>query len=205
MADETWIVPPQATPIHGSDPFVGLDATVVDFWRLAMSDLSMNNTRGYLAEFLVAKALGLHDVVRVEWDAYDLLLDKIQIEVKSSSYLQAWEQPRPSRIVFTGLRGTRYHPRHGYDPDGKRLNAHVYVFSVQTAITHNEYRPLDISQWSFYVVKRSALERQRTASVGLDTVVRLAGGATVWSELRSTVFQVAEGEEIDDAPWWLKP
>lgn len=179
-----------------------MDATVADFWRFAMSDLRMNNTRGYLAEFLVAKALGLNDVTRVEWDAYDLLLDKIRIEVKSSAYLQAWEQPRPSRIVFSGLRGTRYHPRHGYDPSGKGLNAHVYVFCVQTAVAHEDYRPLDLDQWSFYVVKRSALERQRSASVGLDTVVRLANRDTAWAELRPTVVRAAQGEEVDEAPWW---
>lgn len=204
MADETWIVPPPAPPIHGSEPFVGADATVVDFWRFAMSDLRMNNTRGYLAEFLVAKAFGLSNVNRVEWDAYDLQLDKIRVEVKSSAYLQAWEQPRPSRIVFSGLRGTRYHPRHGYDPSGKGLNAHVYVFCVQTATDHEDYRPLDLGQWSFYVVKRSALERQGSASVGLDTVLRLAEGDTSWAELRSAVLQAAEGEEVDETPWWVE-
>lgn len=125
--DESWIVPPRASPIHGDDAFVGTDATVNDFWRFAMSDLRMNNTRGYLAEFLAAKALGLHEVNRIEWDAYDLLLDGIRVEVKSSAHLQAREQPRPSRIGFSGLKGTRYHPKHQYDPAGKQLNAHVYV------------------------------------------------------------------------------
>ena len=145
MADEAWIVPPPASALDGSDHFIGLDATVADFWRFAMNDLRMNNARGYLAEYLVAKALDLRDVTRVEWDAYDLLLDGVRVEVKSSAYLQAWEQPRLSRIEFSGLRGTRYHPRHGYDPSGKRLNAHVYVFCVQTATSHEDYRPLDLA------------------------------------------------------------
>jgi len=202
MADEAWIVPPPVSPIDGSDRFVGLDATVADFWRFAMSDLRMNNARGYLAEFLVAKALGLHDVSRVEWDAYDLLLDGIRVEVKSSAYLQAWEQRRPSRIVFSGLRGTRYHPRHGYDPAGKGLNAHVYVFCVQTARMHEDYRPLDLGQWSFHVLPRSVLERQGSASIGLDAVTRLANGATSWSDLRKGVLQAAEGEEVNEADWW---
>lgn len=192
-----------ASPIRGSDRFVGADAKVFDFWQFAMSDLRMNNTRGYLAEFLVSRALRLHNVRRVEWDAYDLLLGETRVEVKSSAYLQAWEQPRPSRIVFSGLRGTRYHPRHGYDPRGKGLNAHVYVFCVQTAMAHEDYNPLDLDQWLFYVVKRSALEGQGTASVGLDTVVRLAMGNTAWADLRAAVLQAAEGEEVDETLWWL--
>jgi YD repeat-containing protein len=202
MVDEPWIVPPPAIPIHGSDRFFGVDATIADFWQFAMSDLRMNNTRGYLAEFFVAKALGLHQVMRVEWDAYDLLLGQTRIEVKSSAYLQAWEQRRPSRIIFSGLRGTRYHPRHGYDPGGKGLNAHVYVFCVQTAMVHDDYNPMDLDQWLFYVVKRSALEELGSASIGLDAVVRLADGNTAWSDLRPVVLRAAEGEEVAKTPWW---
>lgn len=101
-----------------------------------MNDLRVNNVRGYLAEFLVARALGLNEARKVEWDECDLRLDGIKVEVKSSAYLQTWEQPRLSRISFSGLCGTRYHPRHQFDPAGKQLNAHVYVFCVQTAKLH---------------------------------------------------------------------
>ena len=70
-----------------------------------MPDLRMNNVRGYLAEFLVAQAVG-SKAARVEWDDYDVLApDGTRIEVKSSGLLQAWEQAGPSRIVFSGLRG----------------------------------------------------------------------------------------------------
>ncbi|QHC65725.1 hypothetical protein GSU68_03410 [Rathayibacter sp. VKM Ac-2759] len=87
------ITPPdQRDPLTGDEPFIGLDARVLDFWRFAMSDLTMNNTRGYLAEFLVARALGLNDVRRIEWEAYDLEFDGITIEVKSTAPLQAWPQ-----------------------------------------------------------------------------------------------------------------
>lgn len=202
MDENNWIVPPPATDLNGQEPFEGANASVIDFWRFAMSDLRMNNTRGYLAEFLVANAIGLEKVKRTEWDAYDLLLDDIRIEVKSSAYLQAWEQPRLSRISFSGLRGTRYHSRHGYDPAGKGLNAHVYVFCVQTAKTHETYRPLDISQWSFYILKRSTLFQHGGSSIGLDAVTRLSNGATAWTDLRSKIIQAASAEFVEDSPWW---
>ncbi|MFJ4294938.1 hypothetical protein [Curtobacterium sp. NPDC089689] len=203
MTDDEWLQPPVIRPARGDDTFIGVPATVADFWQFALGDLRMNNARGYLAEFLVAKALGMTEVHRVEWDAYDLLLDdRIRVEVKSSAYLQAWEQPRLSRIEFRGLRGTRYHPRHGDDPAGKQLNAHVYVFCVQMATTHAEYQPLDMSQWDFYVAAKSTLENAGVGhSLGLATVTRIATKAGV-SNLRDVVVDAADGEQVNDAPWW---
>jgi hypothetical protein len=111
VADDAWMQPPERPGLTGAESFVGVDASVTEFWRFAMSDLRMNNTRGYLAEFLVAKAVGLSDVRRIEWDAYDLLVDGwIRVEVKSLAYLQMWEQRRLSRIEFSGLRGTEVRP-----------------------------------------------------------------------------------------------
>jgi len=38
MTDE-WIRPPLRPPLAGRERFAGLDATVTDFWRFALSDL----------------------------------------------------------------------------------------------------------------------------------------------------------------------
>ena len=56
VTDE-WIRPPRLEPLRGDEAFRGVKATVQDFWAFAMSDLRTNNVRGYLAEFLVAKAV----------------------------------------------------------------------------------------------------------------------------------------------------
>ena len=204
-ADDAWMQPPERPALTGGEPFVGAgDAWVTDFWRFAMSDLRMNNTRGYLAEFLVAKAIGLGEVRRVEWDAYDLLIDEwIRVEVKSSAYLQMWPQWRLSRIEFSGLRGTRYDVYHGDDPGGRQFNAHVYVFGVQTAIDHNAYEPRDISQWEFYVLSKSDLEQGQVGqSLGLETLQRLSGGRTSWEDLRSRVLAKSDGQTVNSEPWW---
>lgn len=51
MTDEAaWLRPGPAATLLGSERFVGLDATVADFWRWAFSDLRDNTTRGILAE-----------------------------------------------------------------------------------------------------------------------------------------------------------
>ena len=71
VVDEKTVVP-SPVELDGSERFVGVDASVLDFWRFAMNDLRMNNVRGYLAEFLVARAVGASGH-RIEWDAYDVL------------------------------------------------------------------------------------------------------------------------------------
>jgi len=80
----------------------------------------VNNVRGYLAEFLVARAVDA-TLPRTEWDAFDVLTpDGVKVEVKSSAYLQVWDQRRFSRIVFTGLRGRTWTPQ-----DGRGHRRHV--------------------------------------------------------------------------------
>jgi hypothetical protein len=204
--EPVWIVPPEREVLRGEQPFEGLGgSTVSAFWQFALGDLRMNNARGYLAEFIVAKSLGLEQVRRVEWDAYDILWEGIAIEVKSSAYLQAWDQRRLSDIRFGGLKGTRFHPRHDLDPLGKRYNAQVYVFCVQTAKDHNEYDPLNIDQWEFFVVPRTALAATAYNSIGLSAVASLSNGPTTRIDLKEAVMRAAVGQSRSDdaAEWWL--
>lgn len=64
---------------------MGCDATVVDFWRFAMSDLRTNNVRGYLAEFLVARAVGTLGP-RVEWYAFEVLTSEGTARVRATAF-----------------------------------------------------------------------------------------------------------------------
>lgn len=183
---ELWFSAPPATTLGGSERFVGCDANVTDFWAFAMSDLRMNNVRGYLAEFLVAKAVGAPGG-RVEWDAYDVRSPEgIRIEVKSSAHLQVWDQRRLSRIAFTGLRGRTWTPQDGESSEAT-FNADVYVFCVQTAQAHAEYNPLDVSQWDFYVVSRDAIVNLGFKSIGLASLRRLTSGPVEYEELSDAI------------------
>jgi hypothetical protein len=89
-----------------------IDAHVTDlpsvggFWSWAFSDLKENTTRGVLAEFLVASALGIVGDVKAAWEPYDLkTYSGIRIEVKASGYLQAWSTLKHSTINFSSLKG----------------------------------------------------------------------------------------------------
>lgn len=181
MADE-WTKVPPVRPLTGAEEFIGIEATVTDFWRFAISDLKMNNVRGYLAEFLVAQAVGAVGQ-RVEWDAFDVETPTgIKIEVKSSAYIQAWDQRRPSNITFSGLRGRTWDARTGESPEAT-YNADVYVFCVETAKTHDAYDPLDTTQWQFYVAPMATIAATGYKSIGLPTLSRLTGGPITYADL----------------------
>jgi hypothetical protein len=57
VTESVWIQPRAAQRLTGSEPFSGLDAAVVDFWRWEFSDPRENTARGILAEYLVANAV----------------------------------------------------------------------------------------------------------------------------------------------------
>ena len=144
--------------------------TLRDFWAWAYSDLIGNTERGRLAEFIVAMALGITEGMSVSWDKYDLLSKEgIRVEVKTSAYLQSWEQQNLSKISF-GIQ-----PTYGwdsvtneYDAEKKR-QSDVYVFCVLKHKDQVTLNPLDLSQWDFYVLSTAALNKavpgQKTISL----------------------------------------
>lgn len=183
---EEWITPIARQPLKGNERFVGLDADVREFWAFAMSNLAINNVRGYLAEFFVAKAVGATGA-RIEWDAFDVLTPEgIKVEVKSAGHLQAWAQRRLSRISFGSMKGRTWTPEEGESPEAT-LNADVYVFAVQTATSHETYDVLDVGQWEFYVVSRAAIDGTGYRSIGMPTLRALVEEPVPYAELGDAI------------------
>ena len=142
----------------GNEPFTfnghkqSLD--VLAFWQWSSSDLLGNALRGKLAEFIVASSIGQTENFPVEWDEYDLLTDTgIKIEIKSSSYLQNWEQYELSKIIF-GIQPTG--ETQSRNPERSR-KADIYVFCVLAHKDKNTVNPLKLEQWDFYVLQTSIL------------------------------------------------
>ena len=156
-----------------------------------MSDLVSNVTRGKLAEFIVAKALGIStDGVRNEWDSYDLEMeDGAKIEVKSAAYLQSWHQEKLSSISF------RVQKTRSWDSESNRLEneakrqADVYVFAVLVHRDKPTVDPLNVNQWRFYVLPTRILDKRTRSqhSITLKTLERLSNGSVPFQYLRITV------------------
>jgi hypothetical protein len=148
----------KATLKTGKERFKGGDIdqqyTLSDFWKWSASDLLSNATRGRLAEFIVAKALGgSGGDVRDEWGAYDITMPGgIKLEVKSAAYLQSWPQKRFSTIMFS-IKATQYvdEKTREWIKTPKR-QANVYVFALLAhKLPKQGVDPLNLDQWRFYV------------------------------------------------------
>lgn len=65
--------------------------SVEDFWQYAYSQL--DGVAETIAEFLVAKALGVEKAENVNyWTAYDMAYRNKRIEVKATSYVHPWNK-----------------------------------------------------------------------------------------------------------------
>lgn len=131
-----------------------LGFNLLDFWGWDVSDLVSNATRGILAEYIVARALGISTSgVRNEWAAYDLITnDGVKVEVKSCAYLQAWFQQRVSKITFSTKVSRAWDPATNLLSRESKRQADVYVFALLAHRDKSTIDPMNVAQWRFYVL-----------------------------------------------------
>lgn len=167
--------PLNTTRKTGQEPITNdgkeIGTNLLDFWQWSFSDIVNNTTRGVLAEFIVASALGIQkDNLRRDWTDYDLISeDGITIEVKSAAYIQSWHQKDYSKISF-GIAPSRSWNPDGEDEKGEpKRSADLYVFCLLKERDQAKINPLELEQWEFYVVPtvilNSELIRQRSLSI----------------------------------------
>jgi len=171
---------------HDGGCNLGFD--LMGFWQWSASDLVSNATRGILAEYLVAQALGVAGGVREEWAAYDLTtVDGTRVEVKSAAFIQSWGQDHLSPIIF--------HVPKTRAPQSEdiRRQADVYVFAVLAHDNQSTLDPLDVSQWEFYVVPTAHLDNRTRSqhSITLPSLQALAGDPIKLSQLKGAVEAAA--------------
>ncbi|MFF3216903.1 hypothetical protein ACFYYB_40560 [Streptomyces sp. NPDC002886] len=165
---------------------------LLGFWSWAYSGLVGNTLRGALAEYIVALALGVAgEGPRVDWDSVDIRVPGgPKVEVKSSAYLQEWDQARLSAITFSIA------PAEGWDTvtgaiDPARLRrADVYVFCLLKHQDKKTLDPLDLAQWSFYVLPTSVLDEHRPGqrTLSLSSLLSLDPVHTDFAGLRAAVL-----------------
>ncbi|MBK1629854.1 hypothetical protein CKO31_03670 [Thiohalocapsa halophila] len=170
---------------------------LLSFWQWSSSDLVGNALRGLLAEYIVAIAVGCSDRTRVEWNPYDLETPEgVRIEVKSGAYIQSWAQASLSRITFD-IRPTQGWDasRNTYSHQVKR-QSDVYAFCLLEHRHQETVDPLNLDQWTFYVISTAKLNRfvgaQKTIS--LTALLKLAPTEARFSGIRPAVAEAAVDE-----------
>jgi hypothetical protein len=134
--------------------------TIADFWAWAYSDIISNTDRAVFAEFIVAAALGLTDTPRQPWLPFDLVYKDRKIEVKTSAYLQAWHQERPSQIRFSIKKARHWDPQTNKLSDHSQRNADCFVFCLYGEKDPSKLNLLNIHAWCFYVISTDRLTQQ---------------------------------------------
>jgi len=154
-----------------------LNFSLLDFWKWSVSDILSNATRGILAEFIVAKGLSA-DIAKVrnEWDAFDLITPEgIKIEVKSSAYLQSWEQSDYSKISFSIKAAKPWDWAIDKRSELAIRSADFYVFCLLNHKDKSTVNPLNLNQWEFYVVSTEELNNYTRSqySITLNSLKKL--------------------------------
>jgi hypothetical protein len=122
----------------------------------------MNTARGYLVEFLVARALGDPAPMRVEWGPYDVkAADGTLIEIKTAGYLQSWggKQPSTPSWSFNSVVADQVwaEDRGEYVAVEPADRVHVWIFALQICKDPVGYDPLSLDQWEFRVMPHRQL------------------------------------------------
>jgi hypothetical protein len=158
-------------------------ADILDYWSWAYSDIVGNTNRGALAEFIVARAIGSEPPVRTDWAAYDLDTPSgIKVEVKSSAYLQSWYQATVSAPTFSIRKARGCFPETNEVSEEPLRHSDVYVFCLLAYKGDKRMLdPLDLSQWEFYVVKTTEIDRifGERSSIGINRVKDLSEAYSV--------------------------
>ena len=151
-------------------------ATLLNFWQWMGSDLVSNALRGAFGEYLVALAVGAADKVQEEWAPYDVRSpDGIRIEVKTSGYIQTWEQQALSTPRFSIGKSYAWSNETGTFSPAPQRSAEVYVFCLHHHKDQGTINPLDMSQWTFYILPTATLDRMAgdQATIGIHSLERI--------------------------------
>ena len=187
-------IPPKF--LDGDSPILNQNgkeiAKLVDFWSWAYSDLIGNTERGILAEYIVACALKIQNKEHILWNKYDLLLDDIKIEVKTSGYIQTWDQEKLSKLSF-GIQPTK-----GWESTSNQFDkikmrqSDVYVFCVHKHTEQDTINPLEIAQWAFYILPTKVLDEKvgEQKSISLDRLLKLGAIKCEYEQLLGQIKSV---------------
>ncbi len=167
-----------------------MGATLLNFWQWMGSALVSNALRGMFGEYLVALAVRAADGVQEEWAAYDVnTLDGIKIEVKTSGYIQTWVQNKFSIPQFDIA------PTYSWDPatnefgNERSRSSDVYVFCLHHHREQSTIDPLDMGQWTFFVLSTGRLncEVGGQQSISLNRLPQVGAEEVHFDELERAI------------------
>lgn len=180
---------------------VSQNVNLIDFWRFRYSNIY--DIQGALAEFIVAKALGISDAHNIEyWTVWDITYRELRIEVKETSYYHPWNKDgKVSEARSFGI--TKANSRYAENATGsvdesfqnvfERQND-LYVFCLNTGATAETSYPLNLDHWEFYVVPTSVINEKckNNKTISLSRVRKMVH-ALRYDQIKEEIDRIAEG------------
>ena len=84
--------------LWGHENIKGLNnASVNEFWQWTYSDIMINKNREDFGLFLIAHALELTKMPRINWGEIDLRYQRKKITVKTAGYIQSWKKQKTEK------------------------------------------------------------------------------------------------------------
>ena len=140
--------------LNGTENFTDkgtpIGLSIKDFWQFQYSNLW--DMQEYIAEFLVAKALGFNTPQNCNgWTLWDISYKNKRIEIKTTAYYHSWRND--GKVSLQRVFGiTKAYSKYK-DPTSeyKRQND-IYIFCLNLGNTKEESNPLHLENWQFYIV-----------------------------------------------------
>lgn len=168
--------------------------SVIDFWKFQYSNLW--DMQEYIAEFLVAKALGLETPQNCNgWTLWDILYKGYKIEIKSTAYYHSWRTDGKvsSRRTF-GI--TKAFSRYKDSTSEYKRQNDIYVFCLNLGNTKEESNPLHLENWQFYVIPTSLINEKckDNKTISLGQVQKIIGSTcgVSYAELKNKIDNIIE-------------
>ena len=186
------------TQFISSGSAVGFGA--VDFWEWHCENCLDGSIRGSLAEFLIAKALGLEQT-RNSWAAYDIDYHGYHIEVKSTSLFTSKHRKSVRDYVGNQRLVFSIEPKHvhisGSEWTSRKRNCDLYIFCL---LSSPDAALLDA--WTFYVVPTSFLDEHfpDNKTISISSLEKAGFEACPYSALLSRVDEILTGGNTMNEP-----
>lgn len=170
-----------------------LDFSVLDFWQWSSSNLLINALRGVVAEFIVGNALQAVSDCRVEWDSCDIKTPEgYRVEVKSSAYLQAWNNPKPSQIYFSIAPTLGWNSETNVSLKEAARSSDAYVFCVYAHRDRDTADILNLDHWQFYIVPTTVFNEKcpNQKTIRLDPLLKIGAVSASYKDLRQRFLEI---------------
>jgi len=162
---------------------------MLDFWQFAFS--SIYDIQGEIAEFIVARALGIDVPHNKElWTLYDIDYHGVRIEVKETSYYHPWNEDgkvSQSRKFGITMANSAYEDKE--KPNRYERQNDIYVFCVVNGDTRGTSNPLVLDNWDFYIVPTSVINEKckDNKSISLKRIQQLRYSPLKFNEIKNVI------------------